>query len=72
VGTSLTSPDDALFKNLWDKHISAGLPSQGLEGFRPSASKTFSRGLQLRKTATRKLNVTFIAFPLGERQRVVE
>src|SRR5215831_15792934 len=40
--------------------------------FRPSASNTFSRGLQLRKTATWKANVTFIAFPLGERQRVVE
>ena len=40
--------------------------------FRPSASNTFSRGLQLRKTATRKPNVTFIAFPLGERQRVLE
>src|SRR5215813_6771251 len=40
--------------------------------FRPSASNTFSRELQLRKTATWKANVTFIAFPLGERQRVVE
>src|SRR5260370_16903761 len=40
--------------------------------FRRSASNTFSRGLQLRKTATRKPNVTFIVFPLGERQRVLE
>jgi len=40
--------------------------------FRPSASNTFLPGLQLRKTVTRKPNVTFIAFPLGERQRVLE
>jgi hypothetical protein len=40
--------------------------------FRPSASDSFSRGLQLRKTATRKANVTFIAFPLGEQQGVLE
>src|SRR3954470_11874235 len=36
VGASLASPDDALFEicgiSIWDKHISAGLPSQGLEG----------------------------------------
>jgi hypothetical protein len=41
-------------------------------GLLPRSYGTFSRGLQLRKTATRKANVTFIAFPLGERQRVLE
>ena len=36
------------------------------------ACEPFSRGLRLRKTATRKPNVTLIAFPPGERRRAIE
>jgi hypothetical protein len=57
---------DGLIAHYGEPSIAASLSFSST--FRPSASNTFSRGLQLHKTATRKPNVTFIAFPLGERR----
>src|ERR1700730_9140130 len=59
--------DRALRRSLRSRHRSRSARLFG------RAHQTHSReGCKPRKTATRKPNVTFIAFPLGERQRVIE